>query len=74
MERKRAESDIFNIQEFCHRLPYNESESSCARTESVLERRKDSKSHLKGTVHAFRSSFLTRAGLLEPHGFSIQVC
>ncbi|KAI9558650.1 hypothetical protein GHT06_015439 [Daphnia sinensis] len=47
MERKRAESDVFNIQEFCHRLPLNESENSCARTEAVLISRKDSKSHLK---------------------------
>ena len=50
MERKRAESDIFNVQEFCHRLPLNESENSCARTEAVLISRKDSKSHLKGII------------------------
>lgn len=48
MERKRAELDVFNVQEFCHRLPSNELESSCARTDSVLISRKDSKSHLKG--------------------------
>jgi len=48
MEWKRAESDIANIQEFCHRLPLSETENSCARTESVLITRKDSKSHLKG--------------------------
>lgn len=47
MERKRAESDVFNIQEFCHRLPLDGSENSCARTEAVLISRKDSKSHLK---------------------------
>ncbi|XP_046458269.1 molybdopterin synthase catalytic subunit-like [Daphnia pulex] len=47
MERKRSESDVFNVQEFCHRLPLNELENSCARTEAVLVSRKDSKSHLK---------------------------
>ena len=46
MECKRAESDVANIQEFCHRLPL--ADDSCARTESVLITRKDSKSHLKG--------------------------
>lgn len=45
MECKRAESDVANIQEFCHRLPL--ADDSCARTESVLITRKDSKSHLK---------------------------
>jgi len=48
MDWKRAECDIANVQEFCHRLPLSEAENSCARTESVLITRKDSKSHLKG--------------------------
>jgi molybdopterin synthase catalytic subunit len=54
MERKRAESDVFNVQEFCHRLPLNESENSCARTEAVLISRKGSKSHLKGEIISFQ--------------------
>lgn len=48
MSRKRAEADVANIQEFCHRLPLDESHNSCARTEAILVSRKDSKSHLKG--------------------------
>ena len=48
MDRKRIEADIANIQEFCHKFPANDCENSCARTESVLITRKDSKSHLKG--------------------------
>ncbi len=55
MERKRFESDVANVQEFCHRLPLeaealaSEKEaSSCARVDAVLVGRKDSKSHLRG--------------------------
>lgn len=54
MERKRFESDVANVQEFCHRLPLeaealaSEKEaSSCARVDAVLVGRKDSKSHLR---------------------------
>ena len=53
MERKRLESDVGNVQEFCHRLPISDSDvnnasSTCARTDSILISRKDSKSHLRG--------------------------
>ena len=55
MERKRLESDVANVQEFCHRLPISDSDvnntsSTCARTDSVLMSRKDSKSHLRGKI------------------------
>lgn len=73
MERKRAESDVFNIQEFCHRLPLDGSENSCARTEAVLISRKDSKSHLKGKDFSplFSAKMITNRLFLL---LSLQMC
>ncbi|KAJ8962616.1 hypothetical protein NQ318_001009 [Aromia moschata] len=45
MERKRSEIDINNIREFC--CGDRNSEFSCARVDAVLQKRKDSKSHLQ---------------------------
>lgn len=46
MARKRSEIDIQNIKEFCS--VENDPEFSCARVDAVLQKRKDSKSHLQG--------------------------
>ncbi|XP_012256802.2 molybdopterin synthase catalytic subunit-like isoform X2 [Athalia rosae] len=48
--RKREQMNIVNVQEFCcHRARVDEEqeESSCARVDAILIRRKDSKSHVK---------------------------
>lgn len=47
IERKRSEMDRMNVQEFCNRLTESENEYSCARTDSIVYRRKDSLSHLR---------------------------
>lgn len=46
MERKRAEIDVNNIKEFC--CGDRTSEYTCARVDAVVQKRKDSKSHLPG--------------------------
>lgn len=44
MEKKRAEIDVNNIKEFCY--GDRTSEYTCARVDAILQKRKDSKSHL----------------------------
>ena len=46
---KRCESDVANVQEFCHHVDdhVDDHVDSCARTQSVLIARKGGKSHLK---------------------------
>lgn len=46
MKRKRSEIDTNNIREFC--CENRNSEFTCARVDAVLQKRKDSKSHLQG--------------------------
>lgn len=49
MTRKRSEINISNIEEFCSKD--RNPEFSCARVDAVLQKRKDSKSHLQGIYH-----------------------
>lgn len=48
MERKRTEVNHANVRDFCRRDPSIEADDSCARIDSVLKKRKDSKGHLQG--------------------------
>jgi molybdopterin synthase catalytic subunit len=47
IERKRAEINNSNVLEFCNRHISEQPEFSCARTDSVVYRRKDGTSHLR---------------------------
>ncbi|XP_067214501.1 molybdopterin synthase catalytic subunit isoform X2 [Linepithema humile] len=48
IERKRQQVNAINVQEFCcHSESNDDNESSCARVDAILIRRKDSKSHVK---------------------------
>lgn len=47
ISRKRDEINGANVLEFCNRHVTEESEFSCARTDSVVQRKKDSRSHLR---------------------------
>lgn len=48
MERKRRDIDLSNISEFC--CGDRNSEFTCARIDAVVQKRKDSKSHLQGKI------------------------
>lgn len=48
MEKKREEINRSNVRDFCRRNPDDQIENSCARIDSILLKRRDSKSHLKG--------------------------
>lgn len=46
---KRNEINRNNVRDFCRKEASSEFETSCARIESVLLKRKDAKGHLQGT-------------------------
>lgn len=50
MERKRNEINLANVRDFCQRNINNldDLKESCARVDSMLIKRKDSKGHLQG--------------------------
>lgn len=54
MERKKQEINLRNIKEFCRRdvTKPDDMQDSCARVDSVLLKRKDSKSHLQGKIRS----------------------
>ncbi|CAH1118910.1 unnamed protein product [Phaedon cochleariae] len=56
MQRKRSDIDVHNIREFC--CGERNSEFTCARVDAVLQKRKDSKSHLQ--VHRVLNSYQHR--------------
>lgn len=53
MKRKRDEINRCNVKDFCMKDIDVENENSCARIDSVLIRRKDSKGHLQGKEGKF---------------------
>ncbi|KAJ8928221.1 hypothetical protein NQ314_019285 [Rhamnusium bicolor] len=61
MKRKRDEIDVSNVREFC--CGAREPEFTCARADAVLQKRKDSKSHLEDQTN---SDYLTK--FIPPNG------
>lgn len=49
--RKRQEINESNIRDFCGRNTMEEVDSTCARIDAKLMKRKDSKGHLQGIVY-----------------------
>lgn len=69
MIRKRNEIDISNIREFCQ--GDRNSEFTCARVDTVLQKRKDSKSHLRGNVYCHCAISMIR--LIHPTGLFLGI-
>lgn len=72
MKRKRDEINRCNIKDFCMRDIDVECEESCARIDSVLIKRKDSKGHLQGKELYVVSRSLIAKLLLEIKGFFLK--